>query len=56
MSEEPVQQPPAPRRYLWPWILAAALLVGITIAIFSLRKEVERIKLQRSLQLPNAGN
>lgn len=42
-------------RYLWPWFLLAALLLGVAIAILSVRSEVDRIKTQRSLEAPGQG-
>jgi F0F1-type ATP synthase assembly protein I len=48
-------QSAAPKpRYVWPWYLAAAVVLGIVIAVFSIRAEANRIKLQRSLQMPTA--
>lgn len=34
-------------RYLWPWFLALAVLVGIIIAALAIRAEANRIKEQR---------
>ncbi len=52
MSSDPAPAPEAPPRYLWPWFIAAAVIVGIVIAVLSIRAEANRIKMQRSLQLP----
>jgi len=52
--ENSTQLPDAKPRYTWPWFLAAALIVGIVIAVFSIRAEANRIKLQQSLQMPTS--
>jgi hypothetical protein len=42
------------RRYLWPWVVAALVLVGIVIAALSVRHEAQRIREQRQPQMPNS--
>lgn len=37
-------------RYVWPWFLAAALLLGITICVLAIKHEAERVRLQKELQ------
>jgi F0F1-type ATP synthase assembly protein I len=53
MNEVP-SAPAPPPRYRWPWFLGAAVLLGILLAVISVRKEVDRVRTQRQLQLPNA--
>jgi F0F1-type ATP synthase assembly protein I len=49
-------QSAAPKpRYVWPWFLAAAVVLGIVIAVFSIRAEANRLKLQRNLHPPATG-
>ncbi|HEX5219703.1 MAG TPA: hypothetical protein VFZ59_09060 [Verrucomicrobiae bacterium] len=43
------------RRHLWPWLVAAVVVLGIVIAVISVRKEAERIREQRQLQMPNSA-
>jgi len=50
---EGVDEQGAKRRYFWPWIVAALVLVGIVIAVMSVRQEAARIKEQRDPQMPN---
>lgn len=52
--EKSTQSPDTKPRYTWPWFLAAAVIVGIVIAVFSIRAEANRIKLQQSLQMPTS--
>lgn len=39
-----------PRRYTWPWFLAAALLLGLGICVFAIKREADRVRLQKELQ------
>lgn len=41
------------RRYLWPWLVAALVLLGIVIAVMSVRHEAARIREQRDPQMPS---
>jgi F0F1-type ATP synthase assembly protein I len=43
---------PAPPAYRWPWFLAAAVLLGITIAVLSVRSEAQRVKTEQQYQIP----
>lgn|GEM_PF-1853069 len=52
---EPMTSTEPPRRYVWPWFIAAAVIVAIIIAIFSIRAEANRIRQQRNPQIPDAG-
>lgn len=47
--------PPASKpRYLWPWLLAAMVVVGVVLAVLSIRHEAQRLREQRQLQVPSA--
>ena len=39
-------------RYLWPWIVAALVILGLVIAVVSVRQEAQRIREQRQPQMP----
>jgi len=36
-----------PRRYLWPWIVLGFFLLGVGLAIVSVRREAQRVREQR---------
>lgn len=38
------------RRYVWPWFLAAAVLLGIVICVLAIKHEADRVRLQKELQ------
>jgi hypothetical protein len=42
----------SPPSYRWPWYLAAAVLVGIAIAVMSVRSEAHRVKTEQQYQIP----
>jgi len=48
-------QTPAKPRYIWPWIVAGLVVLGIVIAVMSVRQEAQRIKEQRQPQMPNSA-
>jgi F0F1-type ATP synthase assembly protein I len=50
---EPTTLPPAKQRYIWPWILVALVIVGMTLAVFAIRNEAHRVREQRQEQMPN---
>lgn len=39
-------------RYIWPWYIAAAMVLGVVIAVFAIRAEANRVKQQKQYQLP----
>jgi F0F1-type ATP synthase assembly protein I len=39
-------------RYIWPWYLAAAVVLGVVIAVFAIRAEANRVKQQKQYQIP----
>lgn len=44
--------PERPRRYVWPWYAAAALALGVLIAIQSVRKEAQRLHERKQFLAP----
>lgn len=52
MMDSPPQSTQPRPRYLWPWYLAAAVLLGVVIAVFAIRAEANRVKQQKQYQLP----
>jgi hypothetical protein len=42
----------AKQTYLWPWFLAAAVLLGIALSVFAIHKEATRIHQQKQYVLP----
>ena len=40
------------RRYRWPWIVAAAVLLGAVLAIFWMSLEVRKVEQERNLSAP----
>lgn len=45
----------APRRYLWPKLLLAAVVLGIILAVIWVSREVDRTRQIRENSLPTAG-
>ena len=39
-----------PRRYTWPFYLAAALLLGLVICVVAVKREADRVRMQKELQ------
>jgi hypothetical protein len=39
-------------RYVWPWFIAAAVIVAVIIAVFAIRAEAIRVKQQRQFAIP----
>ena len=50
-SAEPTVTKP---RYRWPWIVAALVVLGVLIAVMSVRQEAQRIREQRQPQMPDS--
>ncbi|HEY5042901.1 MAG TPA: hypothetical protein VIK53_12960 [Verrucomicrobiae bacterium] len=46
-----------PRRYKWPWIVAAAVLLGIVLTILSVAFAAKKVERERdfSAPLPNSA-
>jgi hypothetical protein len=42
------------RRYIWPWFLLAAVLLGIALAILWMSYEIKRTKRNRDLSSPRS--
>jgi hypothetical protein len=41
------------RRYTWPWLVLAAVLLGVALSIVWMRHEVKRIQQSRDLNTPS---
>jgi len=41
-----------PRRYRWPWLLAAAVVLGIALAIIWVSLAVKKVERERDLSAP----
>lgn len=41
-------------RYVWPWFIAAAVIVAVVIAVLAIRAEAIRVKQQRQFSIPEA--
>jgi hypothetical protein len=39
-------------RYVWPWFIAAAVIVAVVIAVLAIRAEANRVKQQRQFSIP----
>lgn len=39
-------------RYVWPWFIAAAVIVAVVIAVVAIRAEANRVKQQRQFAIP----
>ncbi len=42
-------------RYIWPWFIAAAVLVAIVLAAAAIRAEANRVKQQRQFSIPETA-
>ena len=43
---------PSQRRYTWPWLVLAAVLLAVALSILWMRHEVKRIEQSRDLNAP----
>lgn len=48
--DEPTTLTEAKPRYRWPWFVAAAVLLGIVICVFAIKRETDRVRTQKELQ------
>ena len=44
-----------PRRYRWPWFVAAAVVLGIVLAVIWMTVAVKKIEQERDLNAPVPG-
>lgn len=42
-------------RYVWPWFIAAAVIVAIVLAALAIRAEANRVKQQRQFSIPETA-
>jgi len=47
---------PPPRRYKWPWLVLAAFLLGVALAILWMRFEILKVERERDFNAPLPGN
>lgn len=47
MDVKPDEVPAAGRRYKWPWFVAILVLLGIALAVITVKREAQRIREQR---------
>ena len=47
---DPIPPVEPQRRYTWPWFLAAAVLLGVVIAVVAVKREADRVRMQKELQ------
>jgi hypothetical protein len=53
MAEESKDEhEPAPRKFVWPWFVVGALLLGIALSILWMSYEVDRTRRIRELNAP----
>lgn len=50
--DEPTQSPETKPHYVWPRYLAAAVVLGIVIAVVAVYKEAMRVKKERDYRIP----
>lgn len=53
--KDSVNPGPAKARYVWPWIVAGAVLLGIVLSVLGIRHEAQRVRDQRQMQMPSSG-
>lgn len=39
-------------RYVWPWFIAAAVIVAVVLAVAAIRAEANRVKQQKQFSIP----
>jgi hypothetical protein len=44
-----------PRRYRWPWFVLGFFLLGVVLAVVTVRREVQRVKEQRAPWIEGSG-
>jgi hypothetical protein len=47
----PIEKPP-PHRYRWPWLVLAAFLLGVALAILWMSFEVRKVGQERNVNAP----
>jgi F0F1-type ATP synthase assembly protein I len=52
MSENQSPDPVTKKRFVWPWIVVMMVLIGIALAVLSMRREAQRIQNQRQYEIP----
>ena len=56
VMSETIQPTETKPRYTWPWFLAAAVVLGVVIAVFAVKREADRVRMQKELQQQFPGN
>ncbi|MFO1514643.1 MAG: hypothetical protein U1F83_17320 [Verrucomicrobiota bacterium] len=52
---ESTNLPPGKRRYVWPWFVAAFLIVGVILSVLAVRSQMEKVRKQREFQMPSSA-
>jgi len=47
---DPIPTVEPQRHYTWPFYLAAALLLGLVICVLAVKREADRVRMQKELQ------
>jgi len=55
MDDAP-QSPETRPHYIWPRYLAAAVILGIVLAVFAIYKEAKRVHQEREYRIPTTEN
>ncbi len=42
-------------RYIWPWFIAAAVIVAVVLAVAAIYAEANRVKQQRQFSIPETA-
>lgn len=50
--DEPTQSPETKPHYIWPRYLAAAVVLGVVLAVFAIYKEAKRVQQERDYRIP----
>jgi len=45
-----------PRRYRWPWLVLAVLLLGVALGILWMSFEVRNVERERNMNAPSPGS
>jgi len=56
MSENQSPDPVTKKQFVWPWIVVMMVLIGIALAVLSMRREAQRIQNQRQYEIPRESH
>jgi hypothetical protein len=52
--DNPIHSAETKPRYVWPWFIAAAVILAIVIASVAIYAEAKRVKQQREFSMPES--